>query len=161
MKRWHVLVAVCALGLVLGAGITWAAIPDSNGVIHTCYKNNAWRVIDSALETCRTTETALDFNPGAVRPVVRATTWTITPGEIATRPSFCHAGEVATGGSWRVVGPTGSNPDVTSSGDAPTTTITPEPLDGQTPTGWKVVGASNHDVVDHEITVYAICAPAG
>lgn len=37
MRRWKAFAGVAALGLVLGAGIAWATIPDSNGVIHTCF----------------------------------------------------------------------------------------------------------------------------
>jgi hypothetical protein len=54
------LVAVLAL---VGAGIAYAAIPDSSGVIHGCYatKNGALRVIDSAAK-CATGEVALNWN---------------------------------------------------------------------------------------------------
>jgi hypothetical protein len=48
MGRWKAIVGVAVLSLVVGAGIAWATIPDSNGVIHTCFKNNNWRVINAA-----------------------------------------------------------------------------------------------------------------
>jgi Collagen triple helix repeat (20 copies) len=53
---------VAALALV-GAGIAYAAIPDSSGVIHGCYstKNGALRVIDSAAK-CGNGEVALNWN---------------------------------------------------------------------------------------------------
>jgi hypothetical protein len=38
MRRWKAVVGVAVLGLQVGAGIAWATIPDSNGVIHTCFK---------------------------------------------------------------------------------------------------------------------------
>jgi hypothetical protein len=28
------------------------------------------------------------------------------------------------------------------------------------PTGWKVIGAVNQDTDDHDVTVFAVCAPA-
>jgi hypothetical protein len=54
------LVAVLAL---VGAGIAYAAIPDSSGVIHGCYstKNGSLRVIDSAAK-CANGEVALNWN---------------------------------------------------------------------------------------------------
>jgi len=67
------LVAVLAL---VGAGIGYAAIPDSSGVIHGCYstKTGALRVIDSSAK-CANAEIALNWNqqgpkgdPGATGP---------------------------------------------------------------------------------------------
>ena len=56
--------AVAALAAVAaaGAGIAWATIPDSNGVIHACYKdsNGDLRVVDTAGD-CRRHETPLDL----------------------------------------------------------------------------------------------------
>jgi hypothetical protein len=63
--------ALCVAALVMVAGgIAYAAIPDSNGVIHACYLKAAGgqpqgslRVIDTAKsQTCKATETALNFN---------------------------------------------------------------------------------------------------
>ena len=56
------------IGLVIGAGgaIALASIPDSSGVIHSCYRNTAlqktFRVIDSATTSCNANETALNWN---------------------------------------------------------------------------------------------------
>jgi hypothetical protein len=118
MRRWKAVVGVCALGLVVGAGIAWATIPDSSGVIHTCFKNNGWRVIDAPAGTCNASETAFDFNPGAVRSVIRTHTETIVPGEVATFTAFCNPGEMATGGGWRLVGPNPVGP-LTVDGSVP------------------------------------------
>src|SRR5438067_256507 len=59
-RRRLALVAVLAL---VGAGIAYAAIPDSSGVIHGCYstKNGALRVIDSSAK-CANGEVALNWN---------------------------------------------------------------------------------------------------
>jgi hypothetical protein len=55
-------VAALAAVVVAGAGIAWATIPDSNGVIHACYKdgNGDLRVVDTAGD-CRRHETPLDL----------------------------------------------------------------------------------------------------
>jgi hypothetical protein len=158
MRRWQAIVGVAVVGLVVGAGIAWAAIPDSNGVIHTCLKNNNWRVIDAPAESCASGETPLNINPGAVHAVIRTETHTIHPGEGHTFTAHCHAGEVATGGGWRLVGPVGA-PDITTQGDVPQSS-SPEPSAGEIPTGWKVIGAVNVDSSDHDVTVFAVCAPA-
>ena len=58
------LVVLNVAGLTV-AGIVYAAIPDSNGVIHGCYANNGGRlrVIDtSAGGSCNASETALHWN---------------------------------------------------------------------------------------------------
>ena len=159
MRPWKALLGVGAVGLALGAGIAWATIPDSNGVIHTCYKTSGWRVIDAPGASCGPSETALDFNPGAVRSVIRTTTITLVPGEIHTFTAFCNPGEVATGGGWRLVGPNPVGP-VTIDGSVPQSTAAPEPLAGQTPNAWKVVGAHNADSVSHDVTAFAVCAPS-
>jgi len=160
MGRWKAIVGVAVLGLVVGAGIAWATIPDANGVLHTCYKNNNWRVINAPPETCSPSETALDVNPGAVHAVIRTETHTIAPGASHTFTAHCSPGEVATGGGWRLVGPTPVGPLwITTQGDVPQSS-SPEPSAGEVPIGWKVIGAVNQDSSDHDVTVFAVCAPA-
>jgi hypothetical protein len=58
--RW--IAAALAVVLVAGAGIAWAAIPGSDGVIHACYKDGtgALRVVDTATD-CRSHETPIDL----------------------------------------------------------------------------------------------------
>jgi hypothetical protein len=51
--------------LAVAAGVAYAAIPDSGGVIHGCYNrsNGQLRVIDpGAGESCKTPESVLDWN---------------------------------------------------------------------------------------------------
>lgn len=158
MRRWKAIVGVAVVGLVVGAGIAWAAIPDSNGVIHTCFKNNNWRVIDAPGESCSTTESPLNFNPGSVRAVIRTATHTFLPGEVGTFTALCSAGEVATGGGWRLVGGNPVGP-LTVDGSIPQSSA-PEPSAGEVPIGWKVVGVDNNDSVSHDVTAFAVCAPA-
>jgi hypothetical protein len=160
MRRWKAIVGVAVVGLVVGAGIAWAAIPDSNGVIHTCFKNNNWRVIDAPAESCTSGESPLDVNPGEVHAVIRTETHTITPGASHTFTAHCNAGEVATGGGWRLVGPAPVGPLwITTQGDVPQSASS-EPSAGEVPIGWKVIDAVNQDSVDHDVTVFAVCAPA-
>jgi hypothetical protein len=54
---------VCLLGLS-AAGIAYAVIPDSNGVIHGCFKNNngALRVIDPGVSSCASGEMPIQWN---------------------------------------------------------------------------------------------------
>jgi hypothetical protein len=158
MTRWKAFVGTGVLGLIVGVGIAWATIPDSNGVIHTCFKNNNWRVIDAPGASCSGSETPLDFNPGAVRSVIRTETHTLAPSEVATFTAHCGAGEMATGGGWRLVGPNPVGP-LTVDGSVPQSSA-PEPSAGQTPIGWKVVGVHNSDSVPHDVTAFAVCAPA-
>jgi collagen triple helix repeat protein len=56
-------IGVLGVLALMVAGIAYAAIPDSSGVIHGCYstKNGALRVIDSAAK-CGTGEIALNWN---------------------------------------------------------------------------------------------------
>jgi Collagen triple helix repeat (20 copies) len=55
--------AVVAVLALVGAGIAYATIPDSSGVIHGCYsaKNGSLRVIDSSAK-CTSGELALNWN---------------------------------------------------------------------------------------------------
>ena len=126
---------------------------------HTCFKTSGWRVIDAPGATCGPSQTPLDINPGAVRSAIRTHTETLLPGEVATFTAFCNPGEVATGGGWRLVGPNPVGP-VTIDGSVPQSTSAPEPLGGQTPNAWKVVGADNTDSVNHDVTAFAVCAPS-
>jgi hypothetical protein len=75
MKKRTVIGIVVVTMLALAAGVAYATIPDSNGVIHACYKtaNGQLRVIDS--NGCHPSETALSWSqtgpqgpPGATGP---------------------------------------------------------------------------------------------
>jgi len=58
------LVAAAALLALVAAGIAYASIPDSNGVIQGCYaKDGSLRVIDTdASQSCDKKETSLNWN---------------------------------------------------------------------------------------------------
>ena len=64
-------VAVVAAALLVVAGVAYATIPDSGGVIHGCYSKSggSLRVIDASVTNCSKSETALDgtFRASRVR----------------------------------------------------------------------------------------------
>lgn len=60
----RMLVGGLAVVAAVAAGAAYATIPDSAGVIHTCYSKatGTWRPIDAPSEKCKSGETQLDFN---------------------------------------------------------------------------------------------------
>jgi hypothetical protein len=100
-----------AAALLVGS-FAWAAIPDSSGVIHACYlkSGGALRVIDSAVATCKTQETPLDWNqagqPGGVSgyQIVSSDPVTLGPGESGEAQVACPEGTRAIGGGY-ITGP--------------------------------------------------------
>jgi len=70
VKRSSLLAAIvgAVVATVVG-GIAWAAIPDTGGVIHTCYSQSTgtWRPIDYPAVKCKNGETPLDFNQTGVK----------------------------------------------------------------------------------------------
>lgn len=166
MRRRHALGLALVAALVSG-GAVWATIPDSSGVIHACYKtsNGQLRVIDTGLgATCNGSETALQWNvmgptgpSGATNVVVRTDTETLVSNETATFTALCHAGEVATGGGFRVHGGASIPPLPVQISLSEPNSGPADPTDGDTPNGWRVV-ANNTDSVSHDVTAYAVCA---
>jgi uncharacterized protein YjbI with pentapeptide repeats len=65
-QRQAKIIAAIGAGLVIGAGTVavFAVIPDTNGVIHACYRTNngSIRIIDSATQTCAGNEAAITWN---------------------------------------------------------------------------------------------------
>jgi hypothetical protein len=63
-RRW----ADVAFGVILGgllvlAGTAVASIPDADGVIHACYRDDGdVRLIDPSVTTCKAKETPIDWN---------------------------------------------------------------------------------------------------
>ena len=70
MKRYVFIAAAVAVGI--GAGASYAAIPDSNGVISGCYwtastssppvQKGHFRIIDSSTQHCNHSESAISWN---------------------------------------------------------------------------------------------------
>jgi hypothetical protein len=72
MKKGKLLLAASAGALVTGmlaGGVAWATIPDSAGVIHTCYSQSTgtWRPVDYPTARCKSGETLLDLNQKGVK----------------------------------------------------------------------------------------------
>jgi hypothetical protein len=61
-RRARLAAAVLATGAVAGAGVAWASIPGSDGVIHACYKDGSGdlRVVSDP-GSCRPHESALEL----------------------------------------------------------------------------------------------------
>jgi hypothetical protein len=162
MKRWKAIAVAAIGGLALGSGLAWATIPDSNGVVHGCYKNvgGALRVIDpGGGGSCHAGETAFDW-AGVPDVVIRSNTQNVDPAEASTFSVLCHSGEHATGGGYRLfpgfqVAET--LPLMTAQGSIPIFSGHPEPQDGDTPDGWKVIAALNRDTSPHDVTVWVVC----
>lgn len=76
--RRRAVIAIIAVVLVATGGLAYAAIPDTGGVIHSCYtkSSGAWRVIDTdASQTCKSNEASLDlYSKGAADLVFLAKT---------------------------------------------------------------------------------------
>jgi hypothetical protein len=173
MRKAGIVLAALAL-LVLG-GVAYAAIPDSGGVIHGCYKTSdgKLRVIDSASESCVSGETALNWSQtgpagatgatGAAgangvsgREVVNASEF-LTPGPLrpdgfryAAVRAECSEGKVPTGG--------GGHAQLTSSGNVIHGLAASEPGG----TYWQVIFALPGDAAygDYSGFVQVICVTA-
>ena len=125
----RVLVALAVAGATFAiASVVQASIPDASGVIHGCYtKSGALSVIDASLTTCKSSETALDWNKRGVtgatgatgptgvtgpagisdRQIVRASA-SDPPNTTVEAQAQCPSGEVVLGGAGGVQGvPTG------------------------------------------------------
>jgi len=73
-KRYLKLTTAAAVLVICGLVLTYATIPDSNGVIHACYNKSGGsiRVIDDSVTKCSSNETSLSWNvtgpPGPIGP---------------------------------------------------------------------------------------------
>jgi hypothetical protein len=108
VKKWFMLAAVVVGALIVGAGVSWASIPDSGGVISACYNNTngSLRVIDAeGGASCSGNETALNWEQAAPTVVLEqqrveteTATETIDAGASFLLTVACPAGWVVTGG---------------------------------------------------------------
>lgn len=62
MRRSRVLTAVAAGAILVTSGVAYAAIPDSQGVIHACYSKNGGVLRVSDTGECKSTEVGLSWN---------------------------------------------------------------------------------------------------
>lgn len=130
--------AMAAIG-----SVAWAVIPDSNGAIHGCRstKSGALRVIDAPSQSCKSTETPLDWNqqgpqgnPGVPGPsgvsgyeVVKV----VTPLDAMSTQSadaYCSVGKRVLGGGADVT----FAPGITLNASYPQIASSPTGVDGWT-----------------------------
>ncbi len=120
-RRALLLVAGIGAGLVVSA-VALATIPDSNGVIHACYKKSggALRVIDNSVTNCAGSETSLNWNvqgaqgiqgpagqqgeqgpPGiSGREIIVSGFVNLDPGEGGSTSAICPQGKMVVGGGF-------------------------------------------------------------
>jgi hypothetical protein len=152
------LLLVGGVAIAFGAGLAYAAIPGSDGVISACYEKRTGllRVIDAeAGKQCLRFESPISWNqegpkgdpgePGAAAPF----TTVIRVGQLEQGVSLAHCliGEIATGGGGVA---SGAGPALSHS----------FPLNGEagtTPTGW--VARTNNP--EGFVRAYAVCADPG
>ncbi len=156
MKTWQKRAAVCGAGVALlaglGAGVAVAAIPDSSGAIHACYKTplpvhgNPLVVIDSENGgSCANGYASLTWP--AVKPVLVTTVVTaLAPAPFpggTTATATCPAGTVVTGGGY-------------NAGAAAGTAVGESFPDGN---GWTAVMTGGPS--GPTLAVYAVCGSVG
>jgi len=149
--------AVVVAVLALAGGIAYAAIPDSNGVIHGCFKTvgGQLRVIDTSTTSCLPSETAISWNqmgppgtPGVSGYEEKTHQVFVTAGAFTNVTVFCSAGKKVLGGGFDIETP--DDVKVFSS----------EPSDGSgniIDNGWNVF-VHNAGSVTRQVTATAICA---
>lgn len=102
MRRRAIIGALLLVGVAMAGGVAYATIPDANSVIHGC-RNNATgllRVIDPDTDSCRTSESPLDWNQAGLTAgnvTVRNASGPLSSTESTIRRD-CLDGEIATGG---------------------------------------------------------------
>jgi hypothetical protein len=153
-------VLVPSFGLIaLAAGIAYATIPDSAGVIHGCYRNNGQlRVIDpSNGGACKNNETGLDWSQTGTNGVsgyeLVSDTGPLPGGDPGTgqiNSIFCPAGKKVTGGGISIGYPLGGHFALS---------VIRESGPVGNGTGWRGFIQRTDDDNDHvEWTLWAICA---
>jgi hypothetical protein len=122
--RWAALIAI--VGALAVGGVAYAVIPDSTGVVHTCYAKSGGtlRVIDNSVANCKSNETALPISqtglPGADGAdgvsgyeVVVSQGQEVLPfsTNVIIKTAVCPDGKVPVGGGGIAAAITGSSVD--------------------------------------------------
>ena len=98
-RRGLAVLTFALAALPLAVGIAYATIPDGQGVIHSCLKNGEIRLIDTALESCKDSETELTWNqqgPKGDKGDTGAQGPTGPAGTDATVAAFADSGSATT-----------------------------------------------------------------
>jgi hypothetical protein len=150
-RAW--LVAVAGLAC-LAAGAAFATIPDSNGVIHACYKSGGQlRVIDPDTGSCGSNETALSWSvqgpPGLTGLEVIEAESATSSETLQTATAICPAGKTVIGGGG-VASPQSVSTPFALIGSRP---------DPTQPEAWTAVGKEIGQTDDtHRMVAWAYCA---
>lgn len=113
----HAIVLVASVAALAVAGVSYASIPDSNGLIHGCYNaggasatgGTPLRIVDSASASCGTKLQSISWNQAGIRgyQIVRQSVMD-PPNTQTTAQAACPAGKRVLGGAGSVQGvPTG------------------------------------------------------
>jgi hypothetical protein len=146
----QILVIAVAAGIG-GAAVAYATIPDSNGLIHGCYKtgNGDLRVIDGAGGSCKPGETALNWTQ--IKPVLRVAFGPAAgPGGKSEAEAKCNSDEVVLSGGAAV------NNSPTANDWAITYTFPAS--DGSN--GWVGQARNESAVGDIVVVTHVLCVPA-
>lgn len=107
------LIGLIAIIAATGVSVAYSSIPDTSGVIHSCYKTSGAfkgqvRIIDNASESCEAAETGLNWsqNPTVGYEIVAGSTVNVTSNNFNTASATCPSGKKAVGGGF---GDTGTN----------------------------------------------------
>jgi hypothetical protein len=176
-RRWFTASMWIALGLMLGvAGTAIASIPDANGVIHACYRDDDdVRLVDPAVTPCKAKETPIQWNqagptgpPGPVGPAGPPGPQgpkgpegpAGTPGTSGYEVVFGDEAKVAPG-AFEVLNALCPDPKRPLGGgytaEAGLIVLVDAPIVFQAGQGWKV-SVFNEAAGTRDASVYAICA---
>jgi hypothetical protein len=155
MRKRVLLIAAIMVALLLGAGVTWAAIPSSDGVIHGCYRTSnpavgSLIVIDAeAGQTCPSGTAPLNWKQSALsNPKISINLIQIGPNQFGTASVNCPSNSLALGGGFRTGGLV---IDVTESrplGTGPNATI---------PIGWTATAINTSADQTDSLSAWVIC----
>ena len=163
-----VVAIACVFTLALVSGMAYASIPDSDGTIHACVIKGSGlvRVIDSASEACKATETPLNISQGLSNPhrVDGGQLFDETPVKLMV--ARCPDGERATGGGFDVVVnrlEDGTLPDASPIIEHSAAGFSTHDLAvAQTPDQWVAEAVAQHGFADSwGLTAYVDCVRFG
>jgi hypothetical protein len=150
-------VGVAVAGGVLVAVIAGASIPDSNGVLHGCYKKSGGqiRIVDTDIESCKLDEKTISWNAAGAGvsgyELISGETVEVAPGGLRSTFALCSAGKKPVGGGYGVNGP----PPFSTYDNGPAL----GGVGGNQPLGW-LASINNEGTGTQFLFVYAICVNA-
>lgn len=115
MKKIFASLGVLAAVVVGTTAVTFAAIPDTSGTIHSCYNNGlvpTFRIINSSSQSCTGLETSLTWSQTggsyigtlASDTIVTNSSGIVTDGHTGNLVATCDTNGVAVGGYTKMTG---------------------------------------------------------